>query len=309
MEIENFTFKHLSQFENAHLDAFGFKLNKGDYILKSGILNSSPNLIAKVAVDDNVIASFYGVYYCNLINELGNNLIAVQSGDTMTSKAYRGKGLFITLAKEVYKECVSRNVKLVFGVPSESSYGGFKHKLNWTFKQSILRYSKFIPTLPISYFRKVKFLKPTIGLYEKFILNFYKDGTEFSVLLQQANAFSVERDGKYWKTKLSRQDVYLKSIRGFNVVFKITQGVLWIGDIDCKNEDEILDCISALQFLAGILGCNYIKYHFSSNSSMASYRVFSTSNIGLPLGYFSFDDTYPLEDLILDIRSFDLDTF
>ncbi len=58
-------------------------------------------------------------------------VIGSQSLDTITDIDYRGKGLFITLAKDVYKKAVENEVVLVYGFPNGNSIHGFKKKLEW----------------------------------------------------------------------------------------------------------------------------------------------------------------------------------
>ncbi len=54
-----------------------------------------------------------------------------QSLDTITDKDYRGQGLFIKLAKDVYRKAEEQGVKVVYGFPNGSSIHGFRKKLGW----------------------------------------------------------------------------------------------------------------------------------------------------------------------------------
>ncbi|HPI54519.1 MAG TPA: GNAT family N-acetyltransferase [Chitinophagaceae bacterium] len=58
-------------------------------------------------------------------------MLAAQSVDTMTDEAYRGKGLFISLANYLYAESKLKNIEFVYGFPNANSISGFIKKLNW----------------------------------------------------------------------------------------------------------------------------------------------------------------------------------
>jgi len=59
------------------------------------------------------------------------DFLGAQSLDTITDIDYRGQGLFIKLAKDVYEKAAKSNTVLVYGFPNGSSIGGFKKKLEW----------------------------------------------------------------------------------------------------------------------------------------------------------------------------------
>ncbi|MFW2137262.1 GNAT family N-acetyltransferase [Chryseobacterium sp. TY4] len=85
-----------------------------------------------IAVDEenNRVAAIYAIAPVQFVI---NSTIATgaQSLDTITDENYRGKGLFIKLAKDVYDKAATQQVKLVYGFPNGSSIHGFQKKLNW----------------------------------------------------------------------------------------------------------------------------------------------------------------------------------
>jgi hypothetical protein len=88
--------------------------------------------IVDIAVDESAgtVAAVYAVFPVNFT--IGDQtMLACQSLDTMTDKAYRGKGLFVQLAADVYQKATNSDVKLVYGFPNGSSVHGFIKKLNW----------------------------------------------------------------------------------------------------------------------------------------------------------------------------------
>jgi len=85
-----------------------------------------------IAIDPNAnaVAAIYAIF--PVLFQINNeNHLASQSLDTITDEDYRGQGLFINLAKDVYEKASQDNVKLVYGFPNGNSIGGFIKKLNW----------------------------------------------------------------------------------------------------------------------------------------------------------------------------------
>lgn len=58
--------------------------------------------------------------------------LGVQSVDTITDAAYRGRGLFLRLANQTYTRAAAAGAKLVYGFPNGSSAHGFFERLGWT---------------------------------------------------------------------------------------------------------------------------------------------------------------------------------
>ncbi|MDI6798256.1 MAG: GNAT family N-acetyltransferase [Desulfatibacillaceae bacterium] len=58
-------------------------------------------------------------------------VLAAFSCDTMIDPAYRGKGLFVQLANELYDDLAQAGIDLVWGFPNSSSMPGFTRRLGW----------------------------------------------------------------------------------------------------------------------------------------------------------------------------------
>lgn len=83
-------------------------------------------------------------------------VVGSQSLDTITDVDYRGKGLFINLAKSVYDKAAANQVKLVYGFPNGNSIHGFAKKLDWQVLDPV---PFLLKPLNSSYFsKKIKFL-------------------------------------------------------------------------------------------------------------------------------------------------------
>ena len=123
-----------------------------------------------VAIDEQsddtaaIYATFTSKFKIGDTIELGS-----QSLDTITDVNYRGKGLFVKLAKEVYQNGTNNNVKLVYGFPNGNSIHGFEKKLQWKVLDPV---PFIIKPLKTKYFTdKIKALRfiPNINLsYSKF---------------------------------------------------------------------------------------------------------------------------------------------
>jgi len=61
----------------------------------------------------------------------GEVRLALQSLDTLTDRAFRGKGLFVSLAKSVFARAAADDVAFIYGFPNGSSAPGFFGKLGW----------------------------------------------------------------------------------------------------------------------------------------------------------------------------------
>jgi GNAT superfamily N-acetyltransferase len=61
----------------------------------------------------------------------GEQRLGIQSVDTMTDREFRGRGLFLQLAKQTYARAADAGVALVYGTPNGSSAHGFFQRLEW----------------------------------------------------------------------------------------------------------------------------------------------------------------------------------
>jgi len=73
-----------------------------------------------------IYASLPGWFVIAGVRQLG-----LQSLDTLTDAGFRGRGLFVSLAKETYSRAVASGAALVYGFPNGSSAHGFFQKLGW----------------------------------------------------------------------------------------------------------------------------------------------------------------------------------
>lgn len=129
--------------------------------------------------EKNKTAAIYATFSVNF--KINNHLhIGSQSLDTITDIDYRGKGLFIKLAKDVYQKAADDGVALVYGFPNGNSIHGFKSKLEWEVLDPVPFMIKPIKT---SYFSN------KISVF-KWLPNFNVSFSKYS----KSNKFRIEED-------------------------------------------------------------------------------------------------------------------
>lgn len=76
------------------------------------------------------LAAIYATFPVTM-RVMGESVLGVQSLNTLTDQDFRGKGLFLKLAKTLYERCANDGVKLIYGFPNGNSAHGFFHRLEW----------------------------------------------------------------------------------------------------------------------------------------------------------------------------------
>lgn len=95
--------------------------------------NTTSRLLVDLATteDESRIAAVYATLPGWMRIE-GARRLVVQSLDTMTDSEFRGRGLFVTLAKRTFARASEEGAALVYGFPNGNSAHGFFQKLGWT---------------------------------------------------------------------------------------------------------------------------------------------------------------------------------
>ena len=76
----------------------------------------------------------------------GEKTKALFSMSVMTHPEFRGKGIFSSLATEVYKKAISLGYEIIFGFPNDNSASIHFDKLGWKNHGKITEYVKNIQT-------------------------------------------------------------------------------------------------------------------------------------------------------------------
>jgi hypothetical protein len=91
-----------------------------------------------VAMQGDRCVGLYTVLPTPLILD-GVGISGAQSVDTMTHPDFRGRGMFLSLARSCYEEAAN-DIALMYGLPNENSYPGFIKHLGWTHLDDITRW-------------------------------------------------------------------------------------------------------------------------------------------------------------------------
>jgi Acetyltransferase (GNAT) domain len=143
--------------------------------------------LVEIAFDEHKdkAAAIYATFYVKF--QINNKICsAIQSLDTITDAEYRGKGLFISLAKNVYKVAQDKGFVLVYGFPNGNSIHGFEKKLGWFTLDPV---PFLLKPLKTKYFtNKLKWLRflPNINIWSRN----YKDDANY--ILKEEDNFPSE---------------------------------------------------------------------------------------------------------------------
>lgn len=128
---ENFTFRRykngdFEDYKNLYLDVYSNKIDEAFFNwknVKNPIVNNEPIIYLIFNEDNKLIGSnsfFPGKMTYNGIEYLG-----VQSGDTMVTKEYRGKGLFQKVIKYAMDDLNKNGFSFIYGFANKNSHPGF----------------------------------------------------------------------------------------------------------------------------------------------------------------------------------------
>lgn len=107
-------------------------ISKREFIEHEYFGNPTGRAAIKLAYDEEkqMLAGQYIVIPMRI--KIGDKVYPViLSLNTLTREAYRGQKIFITLAKEVYRECTAEGYKFCYGAPNPNSHPGFLKKLGF----------------------------------------------------------------------------------------------------------------------------------------------------------------------------------
>jgi GNAT superfamily N-acetyltransferase len=221
---------------------------------------------------DTTAAAYYGVFPMRLLVE-GKQVLAAQSGDTMTHPDHRGKGLFIELAKRTYALAKDEGIAFVFGFPNANSYPGFVKKLAWKHPYSTVAINIFAVTAPINLLAKKsafvsrlqeRWLSAMLSLFFKKVQSCPIRGS--SVLA--AGASGVVRDQVFWDYK-EGSGAFFQS--GKTVMFLKYDGDVCIGDIVSDGSDgDLASAVRKLRWASALAGVARIKTYCSPDSKLAA---------------------------------------
>jgi hypothetical protein len=210
-------------------------------------------------------AAYYGVFPSKLTYQ-GKDLIAAQSGDTMTHPNHRGKGLFITLAKLTYDLARSLGIEFIYGFPNDNSYPGFIKKLDWKHYSNVNHYKIKASSIPFDKLaKKFKWFKPIHQLLLP--KEELETGKQFSnsITAQSKDSGGVKHDSDFYRYKCYYPS-FIIEIEGVKCWVKV-DGRLWVGDIEFCDEAKFNAVVNGLINYAKKKFCASVQFSFFEKSS------------------------------------------
>lgn len=159
-----------------------------------------------LADDEKKVAAIYATLP-GFMRIGGERRLIVQSLDTLTDADFRGKGLFVSLAKRTFERAGKDGCALVYGFPNGNSAHGFFKKLGWTSLDPVpflvrpLRTKYFTEKLP-------KRIAPFASALPDLPLAFRQPRSPRGYRVQELEAFD-ERVTELWRAFASGIDVAL----------------------------------------------------------------------------------------------------
>lgn len=229
----------------------------------------------------NSVAAFYGVFPLP-IRLGGNEVIAAQSGDTMTHPDHRGKGLFVSLAKATFELCKEMGVVFVFGYPNENSYPGFVKRLGWTHSYDMVGWNVIVPTFPVaSALKRFGFGRFHRKIFTRLLKRVFDEVSyedAVGLLFFETSEDSVIHDIRFLNYKL--RDGFILKYKSTIIFVKVDDDIR-IGLIAAPNGSE--DVKGALRLLGVVCwfgGVVRIRSYFSPGGKMDKLL----KNIGIRRG-------------------------
>lgn len=248
-------------------------------------------------------AAYYGVFPI-IVELLGEQLLAAQSGDTMTDPDHQKRGLFIKLAGLSYELAERSGVKFIFGFPNENSLPGFQRKLGWTFCGHLHDLKLATHGIPMC---ELSARWPWLAPYHAMVIRRHlappgagalRPATSLpDGLLRDDRFFRYkERNGAHWTT-VGRVRFFVKP--------KVH---LYVGEMDVppgmSDEELSAALISAgRKLLCGKVVCTYSENH----PDFARMARITKATRSLPIGYLDLGSGLPIDRLAFSRT--DLDTF
>lgn len=196
------------------------------------------HILACFAYDDDKLIANYSVSPIRLMVD-GIEKKAVQSLNTMTHPDYIGRGLFVTLAKCVYKKAAMNGYIGVFGFPNGVSNRTFIEKLGW--KDIELLPMIRIKTNDIIYINKIT---KNISYDNGFNLNYsrcrQKGRIYFKKSVQYLRWRYTQHPSNDYNTITISDDGFVKSY----MIYKMYKNAVNIVDFCCSDTLDFSNLIS-----------------------------------------------------------------
>lgn len=304
--ISPFTPNNATDFCRLYRSVYGKSIDVDQVIRKFSGPKPMGSLFGYLAFDGRKPIAFYGAIPTEMT--FGNAVeMAAQSADTMTHPDYRGKGLFVELAKLTYKQLENAGITFVWGFPNQNSESGFLKNLNWQYEERIRGFKIEMKGLPIGRFAsKTPLFK---HWYKRFVRReFCKyKADHFPSRTIPENAVTVLESPEYLNYKWQNGSF---SVAISDCVFCLKMGKnLQIGSVEAANETDFQHAFSRLIQICKKCGIDEIIMQLSPKLPVATWlpQQNSVSFDSWIVGYRNFNSNFPLDQLAFTWS--DVDTF
>lgn len=297
--------EHYDHLIRLYRRCFGLRVDRAALQAKYDTSIFGASHIGHLALDaEGSPAAYYGVFPIRAAVN-GRQLLAAQSGDTMTDPDHQRRGLFVTLARKTYELAREEGIQFVFGFPNESSLPGFRDKLDWVFHGHMVDLKLTSGAIPLAEAAsRVGVLRGIHTLWVRMLRGPRLPGP------------FLEPQGAEWSGVLHDRDFY--SYKQANGGFWVSSGVvhlyvkpavhLYVGEIVAPAECGVEDILHAIRRTAVRFACGKAVYSCSTNHPL--YRSIGqqlTPKRSLPIGYCVLHPLSELEGMVFS--RVDYDTF
>lgn len=243
---------------------FGFEPSENELLSKHLNCNGENKFVGFIAyANDNSPAAFYGVYP-QLLNYNNQDFLVAQSGDTMTHPSHQKKGLFVALAKHTFEYCKTINIHSIFGFPNQNSYPGFINKLGFKELDRLTGYTFYENRFEIGRLIKGASKRHTTLIIQIMKLIF-KEGNHFENSNHHSSYTYIKHDDTFFNSKNKKSNLLIK-IKGIDVLLKINENTITIGDINSDNSQKIEQIIQLLKKYCFLFGLRFLNFDLTSKS-------------------------------------------
>jgi Acetyltransferase (GNAT) domain len=268
--------------QSLFLDAFGAKVPIAEIEKKYNTSVLGKEVIGFIAIHitTNTPAAYCGVFPMKCVAE-GEVMYIGQSGDTMTHRQHRYKGLFIKLTTLAYDVCRQEGMKFIIRQPNENAIHGVINKLGLTRADEIVRWNlkQSIKTLPLpKLWKKAGSLSRGYLSFANTIFKKYRvdEVKQFTNNLP-VNYCRILRDEDYLSYKKTTDKFFIK-IEEVLIWIMLTD-VLLIGDFSDYNKLSV-SVIKKLKRIAFLLGYNTISLDYNKSlelpEALQSFHSYSS---------------------------------
>jgi hypothetical protein len=217
-----------------------------------------------VALNNKEIIGFQSYFYWPYKNgEIKYN--SFQSGNSIVSKLYRGKGVFGLMLEKIDEIITERKIDFLIGFPVKESIGSFKRK-KWINNINLSWYVKPISYNPLIFCKKTKIKLKKDKLYFNFKMKNYVALENNQTFNNYRNKFSGEKLYFQYYEKNSKIEFCYKLLIRKKIIKELIIGSI---EFDDFNEDIMKNAFEDfIKIIKKYKIANFISIAISNNTKI-----------------------------------------